>query len=438
MKKSMIAKAALVLSASALAIMTTGCGGKGGGTSSGASGNARVEDKTIRIEGAFRGEEEARFQEIVKIFNEKSGYNVVYAGSPDFEVQIQVETQAGTPPDIAALPQPGTMKRFADAGYLKPLPADVVSAIDANYAPVWKDLGSHKGLVYGIFHRVNAKSFVWYNKKEWARRGYTIPKTWDELKTLEDKMVSDGIAPWSVGFESAAATGWVGTDWLEDMMLRTAGPDVYDKWVNHEIAFNDPAVVKALNYCGEVFLNKKYVLGGPNNIIAQNYGDSVKPLFTNPPTAMMNRQGNFITGFMQDEVQANLEENVGVFALPSVDAKWGTPVLGGGDQFVAFTDKAGVKEFLTFLTTWEACAPWARIGGALFPHKTQDFDDYGNSLEREIAKILVNATVFRFDASDLMPTEVGSGSFWTGMVNYVSGAENADQCLKTIEETWPR
>ena len=438
MKKSMIAKAALVLSASALAIMTTGCGGKGGGTSSGASENAKVEDKTIRIEGAFRGEEEARFQEIVKIFNEKSGYNVVYAGSPDFEVQIQVETQAGTPPDIAALPQPGTMKRFADAGYLKPLPADVVSAIDANYAPVWKDLGSHKGQVYGIFHRVNAKSFVWYNKKEWARRGYTVPKTWDELKTLEDKMVSDGIAPWSVGFESAAATGWVGTDWLEDMMLRTAGPDVYDKWVNHEIAFNDPAVVKALNYCGEVFLNKKYVLGGPNNIIAQNYGDSVKPLFTNPPTAMMNRQGNFITGFMQDEVQANLEENVGVFALPSVDAKWGTPVLGGGDQFVAFTDKAGVKEFLTFLTTWEACAPWARIGGALFPHKTQDFDDYGNSLEREIAKILVNATVFRFDASDLMPTEVGSGSFWTGMVNYVSGAENADQCLKTIEETWPR
>ena len=438
MKKSIIAKTALVLSASALVMMSTGCGGKGGNTPSGTSGKAKEEDKTIRIEGAFRGEEEARFQEIVKIFNEKSGYNVVYAGSPDFEVQIQVETQAGTPPDIAALPQPGTMKRFADAGYLKPLPSDVVSAIDANYAPVWKDLGSHKGQVYGIFHRVNAKSFVWYNKKEWAKRGYTIPKTWDELKKLEDKMVSDGIAPWSVGFESAAATGWVGTDWLEDMMLRTAGPDVYDKWVNHEIAFNDPAVVKALNYCGEVFLNKKYVLGGPNNIIAQNYGDSVKPLFTNPPTAMMNRQGNFITGFMQDEIQANLEENVGVFALPSVDAKWGTPVLGGGDQFVAFTDKAGVKEFLTFLTTWEACAPWARIGGALFPHKTQNFDDYGNSLERDIAKILVNASVFRFDASDLMPTEVGSGSFWTGMVNYVSGAENAEQCLKTIEETWPR
>lgn len=400
---------------------------------------AKPEDNTIRIEGAFRGEEEARFQEIIKIFNEQNPqFHVTYEGSPDFEVQIQVETQANTPPDIAAIPQPGTMKRFADSGWLKPLDPEVVAAIDANYAPVWKELGSYKGQTYGIFHRVNAKSFVWYNKKEWAKRGYTIPTTWDELRALEEKMVSDGVTPWTVGFESAAATGWPGTDWLEDLMLRTAGPDVYDKWVNHQIKFDDPAVLKALEYCGEIFLNNKYVYGGSANIVSLNYGDSIKPLFENPPKAMMNRQGNFITGFMQQEIQDNLEENVGVFALPGVDPKWGTPVLGGGDQFVSFTDKPGVKEFMKFLTTWEACAPWARIGGALFPHKNQNFNDYGNSLEREIAKVLVNATVFRFDASDLMPTEVGSGSFWTGMVNYVTGAEDAKTCLKVIDETWPQ
>lgn len=241
------------------------------------AGAKKAEDNTVRIEGAFRGEEEARFQEIVKIFNElHPEYTVTYEGSPDFEVQIQVETQANTPPDIAVLPQPGTMKRFADAGYLKPLDASVISSIEANYAPVWKELGSYKGNVYGVFHRVNAKSFVWYNKKEWEKRGYKIPTTWDELRALEEQMVSDGITP------------------------------------------------------------------------------------------------------------------------------------------------------------------WARVGGALFPHKNQNFDDYGNSLEREIAKILVNASVFRFDASDLMPTEVGSGSFWTGMVNYVSGAETAEQCLSVIDETWPR
>lgn len=367
-----------------------------------------------------------------------SGFQVTYEGSPDFEVQIQVEVQANTPPDIAVLPQPGTMKRFAEEGKLKVLDSDVVAAIDSSYAPVWKELGSYKGNVYGVFHRVNAKSFVWYNKKEWAKRGYSIPQTWDELRALEDQMVKDGVTPWTIGFESGAATGWPGTDWLEDMMLRTAGPEVYDKWVNHEIKFNDPAVVNALKYCGEIFLNNNYVYGGAANIVTMNYGDSIKPLFEDSPKAMMHRQGNFITGFIQQNVQDNMEEYVGVFALPGVDPQWGTPVLGGGDQFVAFTDKPGVKEFLKFLTTWEACAPWAHIGGALFPHKNQNFDDYGNSVEREIAKILVNASVFRFDASDLMPTEVGSGSFWTGMVNYVSGSENAEDCLKVIEESWPQ
>lgn len=401
--------------------------------------NAKAEDdKTILVFGASRGEEAARLEEIIKVFNEKTGYNVVYEGSPEFETQIQVQATAGTPPDIAMLPQPGMMQNFAEAGYIKPLPANVTKRIDSNYASVWKDLGSYKGQTYGVFHRVNAKSFVWYNKAEWAKRGYSIPKTWDELKALEEKMVADGIAPWTVGFESGAASGWPGTDWLEDMMLRTAGPDVYDKWVKHEIPFDAPEVENAMNYIGEIFFNDNYVYGGRTNILTSHYGDSIKPLFENPPKAMMHREGNFITGFLPESVQANMEAEVGVFALPSVDEKWGTPVLGGGDQFVMFTEKPGVAEFLEFLTTWEGCIPWAKVGGALFPHKDQNFADYGNGIERQLAEILVNAKVFRFDGSDQMPAEVGSGTFWTGMVNWVSGTEDTKDALKTINESWPQ
>lgn len=396
-----------------------------------------AQDKTIRIFGAFRGEEAARFDEIIRIFNEKSGYNAVYEGSPEFETQILVQAEAGTPPDIAALPQPGIMHKFAQEGYIKPLSSRVIGMIDANYAPVWKELGSYGGKTYGVFHRVNAKSFVWYPKKAFEAKGYKVPKTWDELRALQDQIVRDGGYPWSIGFESGNATGWVGTDWMEDVMLRTAGPEVYDQWVNHEIPFDHPAVKRALDYLGEIFLNPKYVYGGAPYILTTNFGDSVKPLFDKPTKVFMNRQGNFITGFMPQNIQDNLEEEVGVFPLPSIDEKWGTPILGGGDQFVVFNDKPGVQEFMEFLTTWESGAPWAQVGGALFPHKSQDFNDYGNSLEREIAKALVDATVFRFDASDLMPAEVGAGSFWTGMVEYVNG-KDAKSVLSDIEKSWPR
>ena len=139
---------------------------------------------------------------------------------------------------------------------------------------------------------------------------------------------------------------------------------------------------------------------------------------------------------MQEEVQANVEELVGVFALPSINPEWGTPVLGGGDQFVQFTENQNITDFLAYLTTWESCETWAAAGGALFPHQDQDFGDYGSKIEADLAKILVNAEVFRFDASDLMPAEVGAGSFWTGMADMVTGV-SIDKVLDQIEKSWP-
>ncbi len=398
---------------------------------------AATESNVIKVFGNFRGEEAARFDEVVKIFNEKTGYNVVYEGSPEFETQILIQAEAGTPPDIAALPQPGLMKNFAEKGYLKPLAQSVLDGINSNYAPVWRELGSYDGTTYGVFHRVSAKSYVWYPKKAFEAKGYKVPTTWDELKALEQQIIADGGTPWSIGFEAGNATGWVGTDWIEDLMLRTAGPEVYDKWVNHEIPFDDPAVQKAFSYFGEIIQDPKEVYGGATNILTTSYGDAIKPLFENPPAAYLHRQANFITTFMPEDIQANLADEVGVFALPAIDEQWGVPMLGAGDQYVAFSDKPGVMEFLQFLTTWESCVPLAKAGGALFPHLDQNLADYGNPIEQQMAKMLMEAKVFRFDGSDLMPAEVGAGSFWTGMVDYVSGRD-VKTVLSTIEQSWPQ
>lgn len=392
--------------------------------------------KVVTVFGAFRDQEAIRFEEAMKPFEERTGIDVVYEPSAEFETQIFVQVEAGNPPDVAALPQPGLMKNFAERGAIIPLPADVVKLIENNYTPAWKELGSYEGKVYGLFHRVNAKSFVWYPKKAFEEKGYEIPETWDELIDLMDQIVADGGIPWSIGIESGAATGWPATDWMEDIMLRTAGPDMYDKWVNHEIPFNDPVVKRAAELMASIWLNESYTFGGGAAIATTHFGDAVKILFTDPPQAWLHRQGNFITGFMQESVQANLEEEVGVFAFPEIDRQWGTPVLGGGDQFVMFDDRPEVIEFLKYLTTWEACKSWAKAGGALFPHQDQDFNDYGSSIESELARILVNAKVFRFDASDLMPAEVGAGTFWTGMADLVTGVP-IDDVLNQIESSWP-
>ncbi|MDC7245885.1 MAG: ABC transporter substrate-binding protein [Sphaerochaetaceae bacterium] len=397
---------------------------------------AEDSEKVVRVFGAFVDEEQRRFEEAIKPFEERTGIEVIYEGSSDFETLISVRVEGGNPPDIAALPQPGLMKNFASQDRLVPMWPSLEEAIDENYAPVWKTLGSYEGTPYGVFHRVNAKSFVWYPKKAWEAEGYEVPTTWDELMSLMDRMVADGYTPWAVGIESGGATGWPGTDWIEDIMLRTAGPEMYDKWVSNEIPFNDPVVKNAFSVLGEIWMNPKYVYGGTNTILTTSFGDAPLPMFFDPPKAMMHRQGNFITGFFPEAIQANLEEEIGVFPLPSIDPEYGIPVLGGGDQFVVFNDTPEVRQFVEFLATWESGESWARSGGALFPYLNQDLNAYPNEIERSLAEALVNAKVFRFDASDLMPAQVGAGTFWTGVVDWLTG-RSIDDVLADIQRSWP-
>jgi len=395
-----------------------------------------VEERVVNLFGPFVDEEARRFEEAIRPFEQETGIQVRYEGSGDFETLISVRVEGGNPPDIAALPQPGLMKNFAEQGYLVPMWDSLQETVDSNYAEVWKELGSFEGVPYGVFHRVNAKSFVWYPKKAWENAGYEIPATWDELEELMDEMVANGHTPWAVGMESAGATGWVGTDWIEDIMLRTAGPELYDQWVDNEIPFTHPAVKEAFEILGDIWLNPDYIYGGTSMILTTSYTDSPNALFADPPRAMMHRQGNFVTSFLPQHIQDNLEEEVGVFPLPAIDEQYGIPILGGGDQFVVFNDNPDVREFMEFLATWESGELWAKAGGALFPYVNQDLDAYPNEIERSLAEALVNAEVFRFDASDLMPGPVGAGSFWTGMVDWVGGTD-LNRVLENIERGWP-
>lgn len=421
-------------SAMAAAFAFAAC--SGGATTEPTGGGGGLAGTTVEVFGAFRGDEATRFEEAIKPFEDATGVDVQYTGSAEFETLINTRVQAGDAPDVAALPQPGAMARFAAAGNLKPLPADVVAAIDANYGPGWKESGSYEGSTYGVFHRVNAKGLVFYPKKAWDAAGYNAPSTWDELIALSDKILADGIAPWCVGIESGNATGWVGTDWVEEIMLRVAGPEGYDKWVTNETKFTDPVVKAAWERLGEIWLKPGYVNGGKTTILTTPYGDAGTPMFDTPPGCFLINQGNFITGFFPDAIQADLDNEVGVFVLPEIDPQYGTPVEVGGDQFVMFDDRPEVVAFLKYLTTAESTSSWAAAGGAIFPHKDQDTSVYKSALDKQLAELLINAPAARFDGGDAMPVEVGSGTFWTGIVDYVNG-KDLDTILAGIDASWP-
>ena len=229
------------------------------------------------------------------------------------------------------------------------------------------------------------------------------------------------------------------TDWVEEIMLRTVGADGYDKWVSRATPFTDASVKTAFQTMMDIYGNKKYVYGGPQYIVQTNFGEAPKAAFDDPPKCWLTNQGNFITAFFPEAIKADLDNQVGVFTLPAIDAAIGTPAEVGGDQAVAFADRPEIWAFLKYLTTPEAGVSWAKAGGALFPYKNQDLANYssnarqGSSSSRSSMPRSCAST-----ARTLMPAAVGSGTFWTESVKLINGQQDIDTTLNNIEASWPK
>jgi alpha-glucoside transport system substrate-binding protein len=380
-------------------------------------------------------------------FEECTGADIAYEGSREFEAQLLVRIQAGSAPDIAYIPQPGLLQTivtdFPDV--IVPAPAETEANVDEFFAPSWKEYGTVDGTFYSAPLGANMKSFVWYSPSMFADAGYEIPQTWDEMIALSDQIVADGVAkPWCAGVESGDATGWPATDWIEDVVLRSAGADVYDQWVAHEIPFNDQAILDATNIAGDILKNPDYVNAG--------YGD-VASIATTPWTdggfpiidgeCYMHRAANFYQNQWEVKLPGvNIAEDGDVFAfyLPPIDPD-NKPVLGGGEFVAAFSDRPEVAAFQTFLSsdTWaNEKALVTETGGWVSANSGLDVENLATDFDKLAASVLGDPeTVIRFDASDLMPGEVGAGTFWTEMVNWFALDKSTDLVLADIEASWP-
>ncbi len=388
----------------------------------------------VTVMAVWGGSEMESFLAMVKPFEEQTGITVEYEGTRDLDAVLATRAQGGNPPDIAGLPSPGRLQEYAAKGWLVALD-DILdmSAMREQYDQGWLDLATYNGKMYGIWTKAAVKSLVWYNAKAFQQAGYQVPKSMDELMALTEKIASEGKTPWCIGLESGAASGWPGTDWIEDIMLRTAGPEVYDKWWKHEIPWTDPAIKNAFETWGKIVNNEKYVLGGKQGVLSTNFGDSPAALFTDPPGCYLHRQASFITDFI---VQAHPEVKPGVdllfFPFPPVDPAKGNPVLTAGDLFGMFRDTPQSRALIKYLTTPEAHEIWAKRGGYLSPNKKVPASVYPDPIAQQIADMLVKAPAVRFDASDLMPAAVAS-PFNRSMVEFVQNPADLDNILSKLE-----
>jgi alpha-glucoside transport system substrate-binding protein len=431
----------LLAVSAAVLMVAAACGDDDdGGDDSAGDGNGEPSG-TVNVLNAMEPEENDYVQGVVDdVIVSEADYDVEMEASGNFEEDYQIRAEGGTL-DVAMLPQPGAVADSVDQGAvaLEDMGLDIAE-LEETYGEYLMSLVEVDGKHYGIPSNVNLKSMVWYPKAAFDEAGYEVPETWDDLVALSDQIVEDGGTPWCVGYESEGATGWPATDWMEDIMLRTAGSDVYDQWVNHEIPFDDPAVVEAAERFGEIMFAEGYVLGGASNTPSVSFGDAPAPLFEDPPGCFLHRQASFITAQSGWNPEAEAGVDYDWFPFPAIDEE-GT--LFGGEFLVAFRNDPEVVDFMEQFSGEEAqCEQGANVAGSrISPNVNVEADCYANEILADSAAVLTESIendTGRFDASDMMPPEVGSGSFWSEMMTYMQeGPDSAETVLGNIEASWP-
>ncbi len=400
-----------------------------------ACGDDEEEGKlgTVDVLGIWGDEELVSFEAMVDPWELDKGGSMEFTGTRDITTVLTTRVEGGNPPDVAIPAEVGRFQQFASEGKLTPLSAcsGLENTVRDNYPQGFIDLGTVDGVLYGFFMKADTKGTIWYNPGFFADNGYeplTADSTLDDLIALSDQILADGTPPWSIGVESGEASGWAGTDWLQQILLNEAGGAVYDGVIDGSIPFTDPQVKDAWEKFGEIALTEGYtVQEGAEGINATNFIDSTYPPFESPPEAAMVYLGGFASGFITDQFpDAVAGEDYDFFPFP------GGGVTGGANIVYAFNDDETTCSFLNYVASAEAQRVWVDLGGFTSVNSQMSLDSYPDAVSRAQAEQLTGAELFRFDLDDAIGGALQL-AFFAGVTEYLTSPDDLDSILSGIE-----
>jgi alpha-glucoside transport system substrate-binding protein len=417
---------ALGLSAGALGAVLEACGSNGPTTGV----------KTVDLITTWGSTELANFQAVLAPFKASSGITVNVESTRDLNATLTSRIRGNNPPGIAVLPNPGKMQELAAQNSLTALDSLLdMSQIHNDYSSAFINLGTVNGKLYAIFYKAANKGTVWYDPAQFTANGYSTPTTWDALISLSNQIAGSGKYPWSMGVESGSASGWPATDWISEIYINESGPDMYDKWVKHQIPWTDPSIKSAFQKFGAIVSGSHYINGAPQSILATNFTPACYPPFRSPPTAYMNYLGDFAAGFIITQFpSAKAGTDYNFFNFPTVNPTYQGALTGGVDVIVAMKNDNAVQALIKYMATADAQKIWVQKGGFTSVNKSLDLSAYPDAVTKASAQQLTSASTFRVGAGDLMPSAMQT-AWWAQILSFIKDTSKLDSILSSLEST---
>jgi len=420
----------------ALASALTLAGLAGARTSSHAKAGVNTAvSGTITFDGIWTSSSgQPQFQDVINLFN-KTYPNVHVNYKPvgnNLPTVLATAVAGGHPPDMADIAQPGTVAQFAAQGKLKPI-TYAKSAMAANFAPAWQQLGTYSGKLYALPFKAANKSVVWYSVPTFKTAGVTPPKTFSQLLTDAKTIHASGTPAYSIG----GADGWTLTDMFENIYLRTFGAAKYDALSQHKIKWTDPSVTTALKTMAKIIGDTSNIYGGTSGALQYGFNQSVTNAFSSPPKAAMVFEADFVGGVITSSTKAKPNTGFNTFTWPSItpgpDA---SAVEIAGDLFVTFRDNPAIEAFVKFLATAPAAEAWAKQGGFGTGNKNVPASIYPDAITRATEAPISQAKSVVFDMSDEQPPAFGATTGqgeWGLFQNFLKSPSDVSGIQKQLE-----
>ncbi len=383
---------------------------------------------------------------LVEPLTGRTGIDVIWATDTDSRLEARISS--GDLPDVAIVSRPGLVADLARAGLLVDLSGFVdVERLRSTAGDYLVGLGTvgadgswpaAEGRLYGATLATEAGSLIWYPRAAFERAGYTVPRTWDDLMKLAAGMVADGRTPWCLGVEAGTNSGAAAVAFVEDVLLHTAGPGLYDSWAAGHRLFIDDQVRSAFERLGGLAFRDGYVLGGAASANLTPQDLAAWPMFIDPPECWLHLAG----GTDRLSWPAGESATLAAFPFPAADPAYSDQLRGRAFMIVVFHDRPEVRRFVASLLGGEfaAAAASSFVPAGIWPVESVDSDIRLDEVTRQEGELLGRALrtgTFRVDASDLMPTRVAA-AFAQGMVHYLStGPISLSQVLNDIQDSWP-
>ncbi len=385
-------------------------------------------DKRVTVVGTWGGVELENFLRVCRA----AGVEVQFETTRDLDAILTTRAQSDNLPDLAVLPNPAKLQELARKSKLSPLSFLERDQLVRDFGEAWIRLGSYAGQLYGLFFKISNKSLIWYNPQEFKRHGWTPARTWQELLVLTAQIHSEGKTPWAIG----ADLGWPLTDWIENLVLRSQGPQFYQDWAAHRIPWTHPMIAAAFRRFGEIAGRGENIWGGVDGALATTFQRAAFAVFRPEPLSYLLAQGDFVVGVASSQFPDLLrEKKIASFPFPVIEPRYADTAVVGGDVIVAFRRTEGVEKLLRFLASTPAHEIWVARGGFLSHNRSVPLERYPDEISRELARRLRLASEVVFDASDLMPPAVGNqGGFWDACKRFLKDPSQIDSILIEMED----